>query len=389
MTKLNNEDLQWLLEGATFLGCGGGGSYSVGKEILAAAIALGKDIVLISAEDLPLDSLAISPAAIGSPDAVSAQDDSVPFIASAPKAFDALQMAINSQRETPEPAEYVIAGETGPWATTITLYLAAKKNLTVIDGDGGGRAMPQLNMTYFTAQEVIASPISVANDATQASKSVVSTSRVGSTDLAGDVVRGIISTDSFGNTGAFATWPMGKKDVVTASITNSLSFTLKVGEAITRHKSDPDKYPLSEVLDVLRAERGFAEIIMNGKLCLFSETTDGTFDMGQARFKDKTTGRSLYIYNKNENMIAYFEDETSPAALAPDSICFLREDGSPTTNADITPEDIGQSFYIIGFSSDQRMRNLTTVTTFLDALKDMGYAGRFEPIEELSKHWPA
>jgi DUF917 family protein len=387
MSKLDETTLHQLLLGATFLGTGGGGSYSVGKKLLEATLAVSGEVNVIQAADMPEDAIALSPAGLGSPEAAT-QVQGTPFSISAPRAYKALKQKLkeNDTRASHVDTHYLIAGEIGPWATMITCYLAAKEQCAIIDADGGGRAIPQLNMTSYTAGGINASPISIANDGQTQEEAVVSVTDVGSTELAADVVRGIISTNSFGNTGAFVTWPMSRKQIETSAITGSTSFTQKVGALLSEQQEVPmSTQQLDKLLSVLREERGFAGVMIKGELTEISESTVGTFDFGQTTFV--STDRTLNLYNKNENMYGYFADSTTPCALAPDSICYLRDDGVPFTNADLSDQNYGQTFYIIGFSADKRMRNEHTLKVFRQTLTEMGYAGSYVPIEKLSINW--
>lgn len=367
--NFDRQALEDILNGATFLGSGGGGPYAGGKALLEDILKNTPGVPVIDAGDVPVSAMLAMVAGIGSPDAATHSSD--PFTHAPKHAFQLLEQTINTT------FDYVIAAEVGAMNSMIPMLLATQLNLPMIDADSAGRAIPELTMSTFAANVSI-DPFVIANenDAKTPDISVVVHART-----AADVeplARGIIGAESFGEMGAFSTWAMNGAAMQQYSIAGTLALSRRIGCAIREAKATGNS-PVMAVLDVLGPR---AYLLYQGQIVKAEEQTTGGFDLGRVVMQG-SDGSQAWIYNQNENLIAWQTDRILPLAMGPDSICYMTVDGQPFSNADIDDTLRAQQVVLIGLRADEKMRAQNIVGQFLEVFRTMGYAGPYIPIEDL------
>jgi hypothetical protein len=88
--------------------------------------------------------------------------------------------------------------------------------------------------------------------------------------------------------------------------------------------------------------------------------------------------RTVWIYNQNENLIAWDSQRDTPIAMAPDLLCYLTPDGIPFTNADLSRAQ-GKQVALIGAPSNAALRQPAMIAAFQAVLQGLGYAGPYVP----------
>jgi DUF917 family protein len=157
--QLGGDDLDTLAIGATVLGAGGGGPYSLGKQFVAELkqrMAGGKTVTVVGLTDLDSDARPAIPAGIGSP-------------AAAAKGFplDVVTTAFTKLADHEGTTfDAVLPGEVGAGNSLIPLSVALDLGLPIVDGSGAARAMPSLQMSTFAAQGVPVGTIVLASPQT-------------------------------------------------------------------------------------------------------------------------------------------------------------------------------------------------------------------------------
>ena len=121
-------------------------------------------------------------------------------------------------------------------------------------------------------------------------------------------------------------------------------------------------------------------LIIRGKLTQIVQGASGGFDRGVLTFEDGK--RTIHVVNQNENMIVWDADIARPVAMAPDGIGYVNQKGQALSNADL---EEGDKVYVVGVRADARLRTDAYLKeAFLTGLKNVGYYGKYVPIENLT-----
>src|SRR5712691_625838 len=149
------QELEDIAMGAAVLGTGGGGDPYIGKLWAQERIRARGAVQLIDADDLADDDLVIAAAMMGAPSVIV---EKIPSGAELVGAFRAVEQACGAQ------AAAVMCIEAGGINSTIPFALAADLGLPVVDGDGMGRAFPEVQMVSFAAPGLAATPMAIADE---------------------------------------------------------------------------------------------------------------------------------------------------------------------------------------------------------------------------------
>jgi uncharacterized protein len=274
------------------------------------------------------------------------------------RAFEALEKAVGSQ------FSYVIPLETGSGNSIGPLSVAAKKGIPVVDGDGAGRAIPELEMTTYVIYGVPIMPFTLANEDDISVVVYAEDPR----DL--ELIARAVST-SFGMVAGFATHAMTGEVMRQSAVYHTLSLAEKVGETLNLSRQKGTD-PISELTAELH---GY--LLVRGRILQVRSETKAGFDFGSVLVKGEK-GEELRVDYKNESMIAWLGDR--PIAIAPDLICCLSQDGLPLTNVDMRE---GLEVAFIGLKAPEKLRVPQAFKVFADVLHKMGFTGSYIPIEEL------
>lgn len=141
MIELNKNDIEALAIGAAILGTGGGGNPYYGKLHALAEMEKGSSVKLISLNELDDEALVISVGNIGAP-AVSMEKicEGNEIV----RAIRAIEEDMGKKVDAIIPVE--IGGANGLRPAAI----AAITGLPMVDGDGMGRAFPEMQMTTYS-----------------------------------------------------------------------------------------------------------------------------------------------------------------------------------------------------------------------------------------------
>jgi uncharacterized protein len=152
---IGEDDLEALARGAAVLGTGGGGDPYVGRLLAAQALREHGPVPLVSVADLPDDAQVFPVAMMGAPTVMVEKTPSTERIG-ATVATLAAHLGV-----TPT---HVACIEAGGVNSTFPLVAAAQLGLPVVDGDGMGRAFPELQMVLPTLAGITCTPMSIADE---------------------------------------------------------------------------------------------------------------------------------------------------------------------------------------------------------------------------------
>jgi len=197
---LRLDDLRFIAAGAAVLGSGGGGSYSDALRLLDELQSSDPDLS-VRVRDYDGSTSACVLALLGSPNR-GASLGLASVRASLSNTLRALEKASGSGLGC------VIPAEIGAINSLIPLVAAASRpDLWVVDGDGAGRAVPQLGQTTFSGATALGvGPVVLGNGATRPDQSQTAVLHVATVAQAEALARGVVS-EGFGGIAGFAGWP--------------------------------------------------------------------------------------------------------------------------------------------------------------------------------------
>ena len=148
-------DMEDIAVGGAIMGTGGGGDPYVGKLMAQQAILKYGPVKIIDVTELPDDALVVPVCMMGAPTVMT---EKLPQGDELMNAFRALEQLLGRKIDA------VLCGEAGGVNSTTPFVVAAASGLPLVDGDGMGRAYPELQMVTFTLHGVSATPMVLCDD---------------------------------------------------------------------------------------------------------------------------------------------------------------------------------------------------------------------------------
>ena len=350
--KKELEDIVW---GATLLGAGGGGSP---REGLGLIKDMKNEVELFAPEDLPERANAVMVAGIGSPKAFSEKG----FGPEAISAYEAIKKVTSIGGLE---ISYLMPGEIGGFNVITPLYVASKENVSAVDADGNGRAVPELSTGLYPIYRIPTSPLVVANK--EGDVLVAYLKDPLDTKAAEKVARA--SAVSFGMVAAFSTWIVSIETIKRYLVPKSISRSEEIGKTIRKSK-ESGKDVVKEVVNVTGGKE-----IFRGEIKKIEMKTMEGFDFGRTTIKgiDDYKSSTLNIDFKNENMIAWKDEK--PVVMVPDLISMMEIEGKPLTNAD-TKE--GMKIVVIAIPAPEPWKRIPEgFNCWKPILEKLGYRGAY------------
>ncbi len=356
-TEWGKQELSDLLNGAAFLGSGGGGPVNLGKQLLETILKAGKPVEVIQPGDLPDAAWMAVSAGAGSPKAATHGFD-------ASVAVTAFQQ-LSKRREAAgqEKLEYVLPGEVGAANTLLPIYVSTQLDLPIVDAAGADRAMPTLPWATYAAAGLPPAPIVLA-DGTE-----TLVYDVAGAEAADEAMRGIISSGTFPDDAGVAFWAMQGSDAKKAAIHGTMTRARNMGELL-RTSQDP-------ATDAARQLGG--TVLTTGTIKTISETPGGGFDLGLVTVTNGE-GEEVTISLQNESLLAWRASCNHPITIAPDLICWVDAHGQAYSNADIAE---GQQISVVAAPADDQMRSPSILAAVAKNLAGIGYPGPSTPLGDL------
>jgi len=361
-----------LSRGATLLGTGGGGDPHIGRMMVEAAIAEYGPVTIADADEIDDDALVISTAMMGAPTVM---------VEKIPKGDEAVRALRTLEHQLGRRADATIPMECGGINSMIPLVVGAVTGLPVIDGDGMGRAFPELQMETFGVYGVRASPMVVAGDHGETVLIDAGADNARVEWLArGCCIR-------MGGAALIAEYPMSGADAKRTAIHGTLSLGIRLGRAI-REARERREHPVAALTTALSGTLyRHLRVLFEGKVVDVERRTVEGFTRGRASIAafGGTAGAGggatarLDISFQNENIVA--ELDGAVAAIVPDLICVLEADsGEPITCETLR---YGQRVTVVAISTPDMMRTPEALAVFGPAC--FGLDRPFTPIEELAR----
>lgn len=361
MRTLSVQEMNDILNGAVILSSGGGGPYALGEQLLNYIINSGKLPTLADPQnDLYPTATCTVVISVGAADAPLGNDP----VGAAVQGIQQMNALLSSQGRQ---VNFIVPGETGAVNTFYALALSVATGLPVVDADSGRRSIPSLQMSTFA--NVSPNPMVLTGDNNEMTLYVQNTAQ-------GDAaIRGIGSTNLFGDDATVTLWPLPALTLQSFAVLGSVSYAQGLGYTL-RNAIATQQDPVVAVVNYLKGK-----LIFRGFITDSSQTVSGGFDLGYIRL-EALQGRRVWIYNQNENLIAWQNLGDQPLGIGPDLLCYLTVDGIPFTNGDLFRAK-NKQVALIGASADTKLLQGNILQAWLDALLSIGYAGSYVPIMQL------
>ena len=358
LREVTDADLDAIEIGAAILGTGGGGNPYIGKLRCREELKKGRRIPVIPLAELPDDALIVSLGGIGAP---------VVGVEKIEEGEECLRALRALEKELGVKVDALISAEIGGANSMEPMLTAAQAGLPVVDGDGMGRAFPEMQMCTWSIYGHREAPGAMADE-----KGNIVVIRNTPDDVWLErIARSVVV--AMGAAAGLATQPMRGSFVKRAAVPNTITQALNLGRAVLHaHQTNADP-----VQTVINQERG--KLLMTAKITDLQRHLKGGFAVGHIALEGfgdflGDTGR---IDLQNEFLVFWRDDKVE--VCTPDLIVVLDSD----TGLPITTEMLryGQRVAVLGLPAHPLMRSP-------EALKVVGPAAfgyseiTFNPMED-------
>jgi uncharacterized protein len=306
LREVTADDLPALARGAAVLGTGGGGDPYIGRLLAEQALREFGPVPLVALDDLAADAWVFPVAMMGAPTVMVEKTPSVELIG---QAVTSLAQYLGV---TPT---HIACIEAGGVNSTIPIVAAAQLGLPLVDGDGMGRAFPELQMVLPTLDGIAATPMSIADE--KGNTGVLSTvNNHWSEALARSL------TITMGCSAIIANYVMTGAQAARGLVAGTLGLCASIGRAV-----DDARAAHGDPVEAVRSALG-GRLVHTGKVVDVARRTTTGFARGEAAI-DGPDG-TLVLHFQNEHLVALKGGE--PVVTTPDLIIVLDSDtGEPVT----------------------------------------------------------
>ena len=325
-------DIEQILIGATFLGAGGGGSLCFGIDMLNQMDGGETDIQLEMLDIAEVDDenlYGTMVAGLGSPKKILES----PFGPDAVAAFKAFQKAFAAEGKE---VKYLYSGEFGGFNTFVPMMVAIKsdddptKRIKLLDVDGNGRAVPELNTSLNSARGFPTYPIGLGNYLEDMIIAYPTSDKSAET-----IARQLCM--AYGMKIGFSTWGMSISELKENAVVGAISLCQGVGKAI-QTAQQAGKSPFDSIKEQMPDFE--MKRVIRGKITDIKTETKEGFDVGSTTIVDEGAGEMFTIDFQNENLL--IRDSAKQVYITvPELICMVTTENNtvgerclPLTNAD-------------------------------------------------------
>jgi DUF917 family protein len=354
------EDIEDLVFGTTVMGTGGGGDPEEGLRLLMDAINKNMTFKILSVDEIPLESIIVSPYHIGTiaPTAKSRK----PVVIENPirEAFKRMERILDRK------ISGVIACELGGANTAVSLYIGALMDLPIIDGDLLGRAAPELHQCTVHIEGVHMYPSVIVSE----TGNVVIVERYADINDYESIARHLSVLS--GKSVAVIDTPLNTDVLRRVAIHGSISLCKDIGKTFRRalgSRVDP-------VEAIVRRLDGW--LVFRGVVSKYVWEDKGGFLIGEVLVNgiDEYHDKKLKTWIKNEHIFAWINDK--PLIMPPDLIIFLDSFGKPITNTKLKE---GLKVNVIAAKAPEIWRTPKGLELF--GPRHFGFNYNYVPVENL------
>jgi uncharacterized protein len=327
--EIRRNDLSALALGSGILGTGGGGNSYYGQLVASHILGDKSAVRVIDVTEMDPDSFAISSAAIGAPLVCIEK----------PPSLRALKLGLDSVASVlAQRVGAFVTAEIGGLQCMFPLMLAAQTGIPLLDGDGIGRAFPEIQMcTFMIYGTTPGLPLALSGDSGLLLDARAH-NHASASDESPDEPSGIgverrlrkICSDNGGL--IYMTTTFDHKSLMRTLIRGSISLALALGRAVEAARSDA-RDPIAAIVEAGRGRR-----FIGGKIADVERRFRGGHDWGNVLLEgvDADKDRTAEIAFKNEYLILKLGEEV--ALTVPDLITLVEtETGNPVTTEILRP----------------------------------------------------
>ena len=315
MLDVTEPMLEALAIGAGILGTGGGGNPYNGKLECREQLRMGRAIRVVTLEELPDDAFVTSVGGMGAP---------IVSVERLHRGDEPLRAMRALERHLGRRFTHVIPGEIGGANAMAPMVVAAQAGLPVIDGDGMGRAFPELQMDTFTIYGVHPTPGALADPRGHE----VMFDGIAEAETLERYARAV--TIQMGGAAGYAFPPMTAGETRRTTIPGTVTLAIAMGEAVLAARHGHGN-PVDAALAVAGGRRLFHGKIVDVERRLVGGFARGVLLLDGAGPDAK---RRLRIDFQNENLIAR-DGDGDVLAVVPDLICIVDEDTAEPITTEI------------------------------------------------------
>jgi DUF917 family protein len=359
--KIDKQAIEEITLGSSILAAGGGGDPEIGLLWAYNVLNEQKEIVLIDPKDIPDNIVVTIAACLGS---------ALVLTEKPPNGNELLWVYEKLEKYLDKKIEAIIPPEAGGVNTPVPMAVAGVLGIPVIDGDGMGRAFPELQMTSFYINGISPSPTAAANE-----KGYVTISDAYNGLTTERIIRN--AAMAYGGISWIAGYPMTGKQVKETAILNTISLVWEMGRAVFKCR----KEHINTIEEIAKISNGFE--CFQGKIVdinreFGAEKTKG-FSLGQITMEGigKYKGKTAKIDFQNEWLNLSIEGEVR--CMTPDIITILDPETGEPIRTDIVKYGYRGSIVLI--PAHERMRTPKGIETF--GPKYFGYNLDYIPVEKL------
>jgi DUF917 family protein len=368
MRTLTESDINALAIGAAILGTGGGGNPYIGKLHCLQELRGGAQVGLVGLDDLADDAVVVSIGGIGAP-AVSVEK-----LEEGREGFRAVRAL---ETYCGRRASALIAAEIGGGNSMTPIITAAQLGIPVVDGDGMGRAFPEMQMTTYSIYGHSSVPATLADER----GNVVLFREVCSEVWFERLVRSNVVT--MGGTAVGAEAPMTGRYVKRAAVPGTVSQAIALGHIVMA----ANQAHTNPVASICAQEGG--RHLMDAKIVDLKRHLEGGFSVGTIRLEgiDRDGGTVADIVFQNEFLL--FRRDGVVEVCVPDLIILLDADNGHAITTDVLR--YGQRVAVIALPCHALLRTteaLAVVGPAAFGLEGVTYTPLAAPAVPLSVHYP-
>jgi hypothetical protein len=354
-TMISAADLDDIAVGGAILGTGGGGDPYIGKLMAQRAIRKHGPVRMIDVEEVDDEALVVPCAMMGAP---TVMVEKIPEGQEILVAFRKLEKFLGKKIGA------ILCAEAGGLNSTIPFVISAMTGIPVIDGDGMGRAYPELQMVTFTMHGVSATPMVVVDDKGN-------TVLLECIDNRWTERLARSATIEMGGSVLITLYPMSGAVAKKSCIRGTLTLARRLGEILRESRLSH-----ADAIAAIRSKLN-ALTIFEGRVIDVARRTETGFARGDAKFEgvDTYRGRSYRIAFQNEFLIA--EQDGEPLVTTPDLITLLDAD----TGAPITTETIRFGLRVVAVAIPCAPQWRTAAGLELVGPRYFGYDVEYRPFD--------
>ena len=314
MRILTESDIEALAIGAAILGTGGGGSPYIAKLRCLQELRRGRRIALVGLEELDDDAQVLTIGGIGAP-AVTIEKLS--------EGHEGTRVLRCLEEFTGRKVDALISSEIGGGNALEPMLTAAATGLPVVDGDGMGRAFPEMQMTTFSIYGHRSTPAAISDE----HGNVVLFRHTVTEQFFERLGRAVVV--AMGGTSIGAEAPMDGRYVKRAAVPGTVSQSIRLGELVLQ----ANREHVSAIPRICHQEHGIH--LIDAKIVDLKRHLRGGFSVGEIALEgiDAHAGSRAHIVFQNEFLS--FERNERIEVCVPDLIVILDVDTGHAITTDV------------------------------------------------------